>query len=172
MKNATLNGGMPRRSFIGRFVEINRNKIVEVISALFILLFLYTAISKSFQLDTTINVIKRAPYGSRYADSLAWLVVVIEYAVVILLFLPSTNKIGLYSSITLMLAFTVYIGYMKLFIPKLPCSCGGVISKMTWNQHLVFNLLFTILALIGVILLRDQGKQVINSSPTTPVVFT
>ena len=65
MKNVSLIGGMPKRNVIGRFVEINSNKIVEVISALFILLFLYTALNKSFNIENTENVLRKTPGFSK-----------------------------------------------------------------------------------------------------------
>jgi hypothetical protein len=70
-----------------------------------------------------------------------------------------------------MTAFTLYIGYMVSFAEKLPCSCGGVISKMTWNQHLVFNIFFTLLSLLGVILEKRRRRQR-KDSELPPVVFT
>ena len=154
MKNMTLSGEMPGGNVIARFVEGNRKMIVEVISALFILLFLYTAISKTHHIQSTVNVIKRAPLISSIPVTMAWAVVIIEYTTSLLLFLPKTRKLGLYISLGLMLSFTLFIGYMMLFAPTLPCSCGGIISKMTWNQHLIFNILVSMLALTAVLFQR------------------
>jgi len=156
MKNMTLSGAMPKRNVIGRFVEVNRKMIVEVISALFILLFLYTAINKTSHIQSTVNVIKRAPVISLFPVTMAWAIVVIEYITSLLLFLPKTRKAGLYTSLGLMISFTLFIGYMMVFIPKLPCSCGGIISKLTWNQHLVFNILLSMLALTAVLFQRKN----------------
>jgi hypothetical protein len=142
-----------------RFYEMSpgrRKLVVEVIAALFILLFLYTALSKSFMIGSTVDVIKRTPFFSNFPKVTAWSVVVVEYAVAALLFFPQTRKAGLYSSLVIMLGFTLYIGYMKAVIPRLPCSCGGVISTLTWNQHLVFNIFFALLAGYGI---RLMGKS-------------
>ena len=147
---------MPKRNGIGRFVVERRSTIVEVISALFILLFLYTAISKSLDINRTVAVVQRNPLLLNHAESVSWAVVIIEYIVSILLFLPKTRKSGLYISLSLMLIFIGYILYMMTFVPNLPCSCGGVISKMSWKQHLFFNIFFAGLAFSGIRLSRKR----------------
>lgn len=139
-----------------------RNAIVEVISALFILLFAYTAFSKWMDSQNFIAVLAQSPLiGSTLAVSAAWSVIISELIICVLLFIPRTRLIGLYSSFILIAIFTLYIGYMIAFAPKLPCHCGGVISQMTWPQHLAFNIVFTLLALTGIIL----AKSIVSIHP-------
>ena len=38
------------------------------------------------------------------------------------------------------------------FIPDIPCSCGGVLEKMSWNEHLIFNIAFVVLGLVAILL--------------------
>src|SRR6185312_1492234 len=109
-----------------RFIVTKRKLVVEIIAALFILLFLYTALNKTFQIGSTENVLKKTPMFSGIARETAWGVVALEFIVSFMLFLPRTRKIGLYASLFLMISFTGYIAYMKAFVPDLPCSCGGV----------------------------------------------
>lgn len=171
MKQVTLSGNMPKRNSFALFVEKNRNTIVEVISALFMLLFLYTALSKSHDITRTINVVKKSPLLSNYAALTSWAVVGLEYVTVVLLFFPKSRKIGLYLSLILMGAFTIYIGYMMAFVPDLPCSCGGVISKLTWKQHLFFNISFTLLSVLGIWLYRKPSNPKVDSIQPK-VIFT
>lgn len=46
----------------------------------------------------------------------------------------------------LMTLFTGYILSMVLWAEKLPCHCGGAIEKLSWTQHIWFNLAFIALA--------------------------
>jgi hypothetical protein len=39
---------------------------------------------------------------------------------------------------------------MISFDKNLPCSCGGIISKLSWKQHIIFNLFFIVLSVIGI----------------------
>jgi putative oxidoreductase len=155
-----------------RVIGLKPATIVEIIAALFILLFLYTALSKSVQISNTVNVLKKTPILSGIAEATAWGVVIAEYILAALLFLPRTRKAGLYASLILMTGFTVYIGYMMAFVPNLPCSCGGVISKMTWNQHLLFNIAFAFISLTGILLDRKRFKTKREEIDATPIVFT
>jgi putative oxidoreductase len=45
------------------------------------------------------------------------------------------------------------------FFPYIPCSCGGVIRKLTWPQHLVLNLFYVALSVLGLILQRSQNLK-------------
>nr|WP_276834881.1 MauE/DoxX family redox-associated membrane protein [Chryseobacterium cucumeris] len=47
---------------------------------------------------------------------------------------------GLIGSFVLMLIFTGYIALLLSKSKNLPCSCGGILEKMSWNQHLYFNI--------------------------------
>lgn len=81
-----------------------------------------------------------------------------EFFVVILLIVPNWRLKGFYAALTLMTVFTVYVIALLSFSNKLPCSCGGIISELSWPQHLVFNGLFILLACLGLIL-EKRRKQ-------------
>jgi len=133
---------------------MKKQSIVEIISALFILLFVYTALSKLYDPAKFTWALGNSPLIKGAKEFITYALPITELIVAALLFIPRTRKIGLYSSLGLMTIFTLYIGYMIAFTPKLPCSCGGILQQMTWTQHLLFNILFTLIALMGVLLQR------------------
>src|SRR5690606_28267369 len=49
----------------------------------------------------------------------------------------------------------VYIAAILNLGVFIPCSCGGVLEKLGWTEHLVFNCVFVALALVGIVLERD-----------------
>jgi hypothetical protein len=61
-----------------------------------------------------------------------------------------------------MIAFTLYIGAIMTFNKELPCSCGGIISLLSWKEHLVFNSVFILLAFAGVMLEKLQRSLKTN----------
>ncbi len=140
--------------------------ILEAICGLFILLFVYTAISKLQTYDSFKIVLRKSPLISDLAGVIAWLLPAAELVAAILLFIPRTRKYGLYACLLLMTVFTAYLGYMIAFTPHLPCSCGGVIKGMTWSQHLLFNTFFLGLALVG-IWLNNRKPKVYEKPPAT-----
>mgnify|MGYP001346109640 CR=1 FL=1 len=42
-----------------------------------------------------------------------------------------------------------------------PCSCGGVLLQMSWQQHLVFNIVASLLALAGITLSVTKPKSAV-----------
>jgi len=62
-----------------------------------------------------------------------------------------TRVAGLVFSFWMLLVFTVYIAVaMSKWFGKVPCSCGGILSKMSWGTHLSFNILFLLLTVLGI----------------------
>lgn len=136
---------------------MRRAMIVEGICGLFILLFIYTAITKLVDFNSFKATLQQSPLIAAQGVVVAWLLPTAELTIAVLLFLPATKKVGLYGSLVIMILFTAYIGYMILFAIKLPCSCGGVISRLSWRQHLVFNIVWIVLAIIALQLFTKQG---------------
>ncbi len=130
-------------------------KVPEIVSALFIFLFVYVALSKLINHDQFIYALKQSPLPAKFAVPVSWLVPITELIIPLLLFIPASRRQGLLLSAAIMGAFTIYIGYMLIFTPQLPCSCGGIIQQLSWQGHLVFNILFTVLACIAFILSKQ-----------------
>ena len=138
--------------------------ITDLISGLLLLLFLYTSLSKFADHETFKNVLLASPLLSPLADLIAWVLPFIEIVIVVLLFIPAFRLKGLYASLITILLFTLYLIYMILFTPNLPCSCGGVVQLLTWPQHIVFNLFFIFLSVIGILFYR-RAKNLKSSAP-------
>lgn len=144
----------------------------DIIAALFILLFLYTAITKVAEQEQFANVMRQSPLIGNYSYALSWIIPILEIITALILFLPfqGIRQWGFTIAFMLMSGFTLYILYMLLFAPDLPCSCGGVISGMTWVQHFIFNIFFTILAAFGVwYSIRNKLFIAINRNSRNPV---
>lgn len=151
---------------------VNTQLITDAIAALFIVLFTYTGITKLIQHDTFVIALSQAPVIGAYPHLWAWFIPVTELMTSILLFIPGGRFriAGLIASFLLMFGFTLYILLMMLYVPDLPCSCGGVISGMTWTQHLVFNIIFTSLSTIAIWLwYKNKFFIAINRQSRKPV---
>lgn len=153
-----------------KLFRFTKNTSIEIISALFILLFVYTALSKFVEFGSFKGVLKKSPLIGDMSVLATWAIPTTELLIAALLFIPRTRLAGLYGSLGLMTMFTLYLGYMLAFTPKLPCSCGGVISQMTWTQHLIFNIFFTLLALTSIWLYKKPPVKIEEKKQTG--VFT
>ncbi len=128
-----------------------RRLAVQSISSLLILLFSYVAISKLADFDTFEWQMMNQPLPGFVARVLIWAVSFSELIIVMLLTFSSLRWYGMVCSLVLMLLFTIYVGAVVLhFFHRVPCSCGGVLKSMGWEVHLVFNLFFVGLSLVGV----------------------
>lgn len=149
---------------------VKKTIAIDIISALFILLFVYTATSKLFEHNTFKAILRESPLIASKANILSWILPILELFTAALLLIPSQRRYGFLSSFILMLLFTSYVAYMILFAGDLPCSCGGIISAMTWSQHLIFNIFFTALGAIALHLTkRNKLFIAIDRKSRTPV---
>ena len=136
-----------------------RMMFFDLIRYAFILLFLYAATSKLLKYQDFEVQIAKSPILTDFAPFLVFLVPLTETIIAILLFIPKTYGIGLYSSLSLMALFTSYIIVIMNLSDSIPCSCGGVLSTMSWTEHFFFNMIFLILAILG-ILLQEKIKDI------------
>lgn len=127
-----------------------KSVVVNFISWLFILLFTYAAITKVLDFQNFKQQLGQSPLLSSFAEQIAWAVPSIELLIVVLLVLPKFRYAALVSSFALMLMFTAYIYIILNHSVFVPCSCGGILEKMNWREHLLFNIGFVFLALIGI----------------------
>lgn len=118
----------------------------------FFLLFLYAASSKLLDYEKSELQMSKSPIITDFAFILVWLVPSTEIIIAIMLVIPRTTMLGLYATLGLMSMFTAYIIAILYFTDSIPCSCGGVLEKMSWDQHLIFNIFFMILSVTAILI--------------------
>jgi uncharacterized membrane protein YphA (DoxX/SURF4 family) len=114
---------------------MKKETYITVIASLFIILFLYAAVSKFMDYDKFESQIGQSPLIMKFNTILVWLVPSIEILIALLLIFPRTIRLGLYGSMIMMAIFTLYITFIMTFSPYVPCSCGGILNKMGWGEH-------------------------------------
>lgn len=149
--------------------------IVAIISYFFILLFVYASISKLTDFETFQIQLAQSPLFGDVAVIVSYAVIALELVIVFLLFFQQSRLLGLYASLAIMSAFTFYIYLIINFSDSIPCSCGGLLEKMNWDEHLLFNSLCVMLALIAIVTTGTENKKklVVFLSLTIilPIVF-
>lgn len=128
--------------------------IVEIIRFLFIVLFFYAAVTKLLDYHGFVGQIGKSPLLTRYSTWLAWLIPSIELIITIILIIPRWALAGLFASFGLMTLFTLYIIFILSFSRDVPCACGGILNTLDWKEHLVLNIFFVAIGLIGIKLHR------------------
>jgi len=143
---------------------MKRSTIVEIIAFLFIILFLYTGISKWLEYDVAREQIATTPILAPMAGVIIIVLPLLEILTALLLFIPSTRRKGLTLSLALMILFTGYVLYILNYNKELPCTCGGILQEMSWDQHLIFNTAFTSLAALAIFLNKKPKYNKENSN--------
>lgn len=147
-------------------VFAKRDLVVDVICALVISLFVYAAITKLLDYSKFRVQIGQSPLLTAFAGLVAWLVPAAELIISALLSTVRLRLTGLYASFGLMVMFSAYIVAITQFSDYVPCSCGGVLEKLSWTTHLVFNLVFVVLILLAIVLHVTKDMPISHRTQT------
>jgi uncharacterized membrane protein YphA (DoxX/SURF4 family) len=138
---------------------MKRLKPLDFIIFLFVFLFVYAAANKIMTFDEFQAQLGKSPLIMRYATVIAYAVPAVEIIISMLLLVSRTVLWGFYAAFFLMLTFTGYIVFILNFSPYVPCSCGGVLNSLGWTEHLIFNMVFVLLAIVGIVLYNRQQRK-------------
>lgn len=127
-----------------------RAATIQIIYVLLVFLFSYAGVSKLIGFRTFHVQLSQSPYISRFADYIARILPVFELLLAASFAFSALRLYALYTSLFLLALFTAYLLAMLSFSYYIPCSCGGLLSVLTWKQHVVFNTFFIVLSLIGI----------------------
>ena len=137
---------------------LKRQVVIECIAALLILLFLYASVSKFLDFKRFVDEMNNQPLPNSWTPFLVWGIPCLEIAISVALIFEYTRLLAFYASLVFMTLFTIYaIMIIAHFFPYVPCSCGGVIRKLTWPQHLALNLFYVALSVLGLVLQRRKS---------------
>lgn len=149
-----------------------KNNILLVICYLYMLLFTYAAISKILDFQNFKVQIGQSPLLSAFAGSISWLVPLVELVIVIMFLFTRFRLMALFASFSLMVMFTAYIFIILNYSSFVPCSCGGILEKLEWKEHLVFNIAFIILSIIGILIERNAAsKELLILKPRNLIII-
>jgi len=124
---------------------------IWLISLFFEFLFMYAAVAKILDFENFQVQLAQSPLLSAYAGLVSYSVIGVEVIITLMLMTKRSRIAGMYASLGLMSAFTVYIFVMLNFSDFVPCACGGILEKMGWTEHLIFNIFCVVLAFTAII---------------------
>lgn len=131
---------------------------VVIISYLYILLFVYTSVSKLLEFNDFRTQLGQSPVFAAIAEPVSYGVIITELLISVLLVTEKTLRAGLLLAFALMIMFTAYIIIILNFATYVPCSCGGFIESLNWTEHLIFNIGFILLAIVALYLISTPVK--------------
>ena len=122
------------------------NVIVEIISAILILLFVYAGITKLVDHRSFLFQLSISPNTKEYRVWLAWTLPLAELALVGLLLIKRWRLAGLYGAVILFGTYLYAILNFKYFVPWIS---GGILTRISYKPHLILDSLFLTLSVIG-----------------------
>ena len=149
---------------------MKRNSIISIVCGLLIILWTYAALSKLVEFERFTAQLELQPLPSWSIPILRWVLPIGELLIAILLSGIHKRYLGLIASTVLMALFSVYVLLaLTGSFGDIPCSCAGIISKLHWKGHMVFNLFFLAISVLGTYL-KKQDSSPKNPNKQTVVV--
>lgn len=130
-----------------------RKFLVNFICTIFISIFFYTVSVELFSTNTFFQFIRKFKFLNSSVLIVTSYVPFAELIISGLLLFWRTKLAGLVASAIVVIASTIYLGYMRLTSDHLPCHCGFTISRLSWVEQIWFNMLLIILAGVGIFLM-------------------
>lgn len=131
---------------------------------LLVLLFVYAGSSKLLAHELFLNQLSQIAFIKKIASPFSVFLPVLEIGTGLLIAFNNTQLLGFWIASLLMTAFTIYIAGMLILKSSLPCTCGGVITSMTWKQHLILNSLFMLLSWSAVYSFYKKSNENISTN--------
>lgn len=133
--------------------------ILEIIKFLLVILFIYAGFSKLLESEIFKVQLAKSPLLPTFSiAAIAYGLPVFEVVLAISFFFSRFEAITLLLAFFTMLFFTLYLIALNVFFSgeDIPCSCGGILGKLPYSTHIVFNIIFTLLSLTGFIISKKN----------------
>lgn len=138
---------------------MKKSFFVEGVCYAFIMLFVYAAVSKLMDYQKFQVQLLQSPLLHPFAISVSWFIPATEFVIAGIMAVPRLRLTGLYAGFTLMVLFTSYIIVVTRFSDHIPCACGGILGRMGWSAHLIFNLCWVALATTSIFLNPEEHQK-------------
>lgn len=129
----------------------------STIVILLVIMWGYSGLSKYQEFERFGIELNRSPYLHTFSGAIAYLLPLGEILLAILLIPARTRILGLYLSLLLIVFFTAYIYAMLHYSYYISCGCMGLFEKLSWDEHLAFNIGVCLLCAVGILLHQDEN---------------
>lgn len=135
---------------------MNLHYFITLITVLLVILWAYSALVKLANLKKFRYAMRTQVFPAWIGEIFVYLIPIVEIALIVLLLYPATRLLGMYSSMFTLILFTLYVSGAALRIyERFPCACGGIFGKLGWSKHLRINILLSLIALAGAVLMEQ-----------------
>lgn len=129
---------------------MKKSILIEIISILFAMLFLYAAIDILMDVAFFKRQVGDFSALKPITPFIAWFLPLSEIIVAVLLFVPAWRLRGFYGALALMILLTGYVILLLSFSKRLP-GLINVPDFLSWKQQLVLNCILLVMAVMGIV---------------------
>lgn len=134
-----------------------RHIIAYSISIFLIIFWLFVGLEKAWSWQNFRISLQQQPLPDWSIGIIFWLIPLVEILTGILLAFRNNKlrRLGYSGSILLLSAFTIFIGLGVAGVyEKRPCTCSSIFNEMSWEWHLVVNIILLSVSILGLLMLR------------------
>ncbi|MEN5376519.1 MauE/DoxX family redox-associated membrane protein [Sphingobacterium kitahiroshimense] len=134
-----------------------KNIIGTSISMFLIIFWLFVGLEKAWSWQNFQISLQQQPLPDWSIGIIFWMVPLIEILTGILLASrdDKLHRVGYLGSILLLSAFTIFIGLGVAGVyEKRPCTCSSIFNELSWEWHLVVNMILLSISILGLWILR------------------
>jgi hypothetical protein len=114
--------------------EKRRLIILETMTCLLVLLWLYTGLDKLVDYKSYWHSMCLQIFPRSVLKIIVPVVPIVELGIGLLFFRPKWRGYAYVSSLLLLVSFTIYVALIYFgYFPKRPCACAGLFEKMSWG---------------------------------------
>ncbi|MGV3762707.1 MauE/DoxX family redox-associated membrane protein [Parapedobacter sp.] len=130
--------------------------ITHSLAILIATVYCYTALIKLLDFGKALEEMYNQVFPTIIADELAWIIPAYKLLLIPLLFHARTREFALWASLTFVVVLSIYLvlGQHGVF-SKHPCSCIGFLTKKTYGDNMLFNLIFGAIMLIAILVEKE-----------------
>lgn len=128
-----------------------------IISIFLIIFWLFVGLEKAWNWQNFRISLQQQPLPDWSIGFIFWLVPLVEILTGILLAFRTNRlqRLGYWGSILLLSAFSIFIGLGVAGVyEKRPCTCSSIFNEMSWEWHLVVNIILLSISIWGLFMIR------------------
>ncbi|HLK26941.1 MAG TPA: MauE/DoxX family redox-associated membrane protein [Puia sp.] len=140
------------------------SRAIQITKYLLAILFIYAGVYKISSVSLFASQMYQSPLlPSFFVPVIAIGLPIFEIVLgTLLIFFSKLEYTLLLISFSLMFFFSLYLIMLFTLYSKPPCSCGGILSQMSYPVHIGFNIFFTILSAMALYLHKGAKKRVVT----------
>jgi hypothetical protein len=153
---------MQKRAFPEQYSK--RKLFSEIITGLLLIFFINCVISSYHHIPSLQNMLTFYTYHYKL---LAWVIVIAEVMISLLLFFHQTRLIGFVTVI----AISLFAGVLVIKTPGIPHDFGGILNDGATSRHVLIYSTLIILSSVG-FFISKRSRKLKSKTESPKVIFT